>query len=205
VLPTRVGYPGGVAFTARSQPAREAVLSAARRAFATRGYDRTTVRGVAAEAGVDASMVMRYYVSKDGLFEAATAVDLALPELGAVPASERGAVLARRFVTLWDDPATGEVLTLLLRSAPTSERAADRIRDVFSGQVQAMVAGLGDPGRNGEGQPDGAVDRRAGALSSYILGTALARYVLALAPLADAGPDEVVATMAPVIQAILDR
>ncbi|MCD2195288.1 TetR family transcriptional regulator [Actinomycetospora endophytica] len=194
-----------MAFTARSQAARDAVLAAARRAFATHGFERATVRGVAADAGVDASMVIRYYTSKDGLFEAATAIDLALPELGPVVASERGAALAERFVELWDGPDTGEVLTLLLRSAPTSERAADRIRDVFSTQVRVMVERLVDPRRTGDPGLQVITDRRSAALSSYILGTALARYVLRLPPLGDARPDEVIATMGPVVQAILDR
>ena len=161
------------------------------------------MRGVAADAGVDASMVIRYFVSKEGLFEAATAVDLALPALVQVPESDRGAALARRFVVLWDDPDTGEVLTLLLRSAPTGERAADRIREVFAGQVSAMVAELVDPTGTGGADAQRIVARRAAALGSHILGTALARYVLRLPPLADATADEVVAVMTPVLDRIL--
>ena len=194
-----------MAFTARSQAARDAILTAARRAFATHGFERTTVRGVAADAGVDPSMVIRYYTNKDGLFQAATAVDLALPELGAVPSSGRGAALAARFVELWDDAGSGEVLTLLLRSAPTSERAAERIREVFSNQVRTMVEQLVDPQRTDDPRLWTVTDRRSAALSSYILGTALARYVLRLPPLGDAEADEVTATMGPVIQAILDQ
>jgi AcrR family transcriptional regulator len=183
-----------MSFTARSRPARDAVLAAARRAFAAQGYERATVRAIAADAGVDPSMVIRYYGSKDDLFRAATEVDLALPDLSRVPTADRGAVLARRFVELWDDPATGEVLTVLLRSAPTSAGATERIRDTFAGQVLAMVRHVG---------PDAGVTARAAALGSFMLGTALARYVLELPPLATASPDEVVAVMAPVVDAIL--
>jgi AcrR family transcriptional regulator len=186
-----------VAFTARSQPARDAVLAAARRAFAAHGVERATVRLIAADAGVDPSMVIRYFGSKDGLFEAATTVDLALPDLGVVPAAERGATLARRFVELWDDPATGEVLTLLLRAAPTSERAADRIRDVFAVQVLGMLQRLDGTG------DEAATRRRAGVLGSVILGTALSRYVLRLPPMATASADEVAESLAPVLQQIL--
>ncbi len=185
-----------MSFTARSQPARDAVLAAARRAFAAHGYERTTVRAIAADAGVDPSMVIRYYRSKDDLFRAATEIDLALPELSRVPAADRGAVLARRFVELWDDPTSGEVLTVLLRSAPTSAGAAERIRDTFAGQVLAMVRRAGS---------DADVTARAAALGSFMLGSALARYVLELPPLATASADEVVAIMAPVIDAILAR
>lgn len=189
-----------MSFTARSQATRDAVLAAARRAFAAHGYERTTVRAIAADAGVDPSMVIRYYRSKDDLFRAATEVDLALPDLSRVPAAERGRVLARRFVELWDDPATGEVLTVLLRSAPTSTGAAERIRDTFAGQVRVMVRALGGADA---GDPD--VPARAAALGSFMLGTALTRYVLELPPLATASADEVVAIMAPVIDAVLAR
>jgi len=183
--------------------ARDAVLAAARHAFATRGFERTTVRAVAADAGVDASMVIRYFTSKERLFEAATDVDLALPDLGRVPSAERGQALAERFVALWDDSVTGEVLTLLLRSAPTSERAAERIREVFSTQVRTVITDLADP-EHTDGGVDPRTVRRAGALSSHILGTALARYVLRLPPLADAPGEEVVAGLAPVLQHILE-
>ena len=192
-----------VPFTPRSQPARDAVLAAARHAFATRGFERTTVRAVAADAGVDASMVIRYFTSKERLFEAATDVDLALPDLGRVPSAERGRALAERFVALWDDPVTGEVLTLLLRAAPTSERAAERIREVFSTQVRTVITDLAGP-EYADGGVDPRTVRRGGALSSHILGTALARYVLRLPPLADAPGEEVVAGLAPVLQHILE-
>jgi AcrR family transcriptional regulator len=182
-----------MSFTARSQAARDAVLSAARRAFAAHGFERTTVRAIAADAGVDPSMVIRYYGSKDDLFRAATEIDLALPDLSRVPAAERGTVLARRFVELWDDPASGEVLTVLLRSAPTSAGAAERIRDTFAGQVLVMVREAGSRD----------VAARAAALGSFMLGSALSRYVLGLPPLATAAPGEVVTIMAPVIGAIL--
>ncbi len=191
-------------FTARSRASREAVLAAARHAFAAHGYEGATVRAIAADAGVDPSMVIRYYGSKDGLFRAATDIDLALPDLTQVPAGERGTVLARRFLALWDDPGTGEVLTLLLRSAPTSARAGDRIRDIFTSQVLAMVNA---PGSDDDPPAAAAGDRagRAAALGSFMLGSALARYVLALPPMADAAPAEAAAIMAPVIEAILTR
>jgi AcrR family transcriptional regulator len=38
---------------------RADILSAARRRFATEGYDETTLRAVAAEVGVDAALVIR--------------------------------------------------------------------------------------------------------------------------------------------------
>ena len=82
----------------RSAGTRRAILDAARSAFATHGYDQTTIRAVAGAAGVDASMVMRYFGSKAGLFTAAATADLLVPDLRAAPAAERGEVLVRYLV-----------------------------------------------------------------------------------------------------------
>ena len=71
----------------RSEGTRRAILGAARATFAARGYEQTTIRAVAAQAGVDASMVMRYFRSKAGLFTAAVTMDLQVPDLRSVPAS----------------------------------------------------------------------------------------------------------------------
>ncbi|MFC4950683.1 TetR family transcriptional regulator [Pseudonocardia sp. GCM10023141] len=184
-------------FTERSRASRDAVLAAARHAFAEHGYERTTVRGVASAAGLDPSMVMRYYGSKEGLFAAAVDVDLRLPDLSAIPRPQRGAALAEHFLTLWEDPPTAEVLALLLRSAATNPAAADRIRDVFTGQVVALAHTL-DPA------DETAARRRAAQLTAHMLGTALCRYVLRLPPVATPSREAAAAAMAPVVQAILD-
>jgi AcrR family transcriptional regulator len=179
-----------MAFTERSRASREAVLAAARGQFAERGYERTTVRAVATRAGVDPSMVIRYFGSKEGLFAAAVQLDLRLPTLAGVPPERRGEVLGRHFVSIWEDTGTGEVLVVLLRSATTNEAAAARVREVFAAQVLAAVAGL-DPGL-----PPAEVARRAGLMSTHVLGTALTRYVLRLPPVVALSREEVVAELA---------
>src|SRR4051794_38214336 len=68
----------------KSDKTRAAILSAARAEFHRHGYDRTSIRAVAATAQIDPSMVMRYYGSKEGLFAAAVDVDLQLPDLSGV-------------------------------------------------------------------------------------------------------------------------
>jgi DNA-binding transcriptional regulator YbjK len=84
----------------RSEGTRRAILGAARAMFAARGYELTTIRAVAARAGVDASMVMRYFQSKAGLFAAAVTTDPEVPDLRSVPASDR-----RR--SCWARPCAG--------------------------------------------------------------------------------------------------
>ena len=77
--------PGAGTGGPRSEGTRRAILDAARSTFAGRGYEQTTIRAVAAQAGVDASMVMRYFGSKAGLFTAAVTMDLDIPDLRSVP------------------------------------------------------------------------------------------------------------------------
>ncbi|KOG90248.1 TetR family transcriptional regulator, partial [Streptomyces varsoviensis] len=93
------------------------MLTAARYRFAEHGYERTTIRAVAADAGIDPAMVMRYYGSKDQLFEAALRIDLRLPELRDVPRADVPRRLVRHFLARWEGEPTDDALLLLLRCA----------------------------------------------------------------------------------------
>src|SRR3954453_22089040 len=92
----------------RAERTRAAILRAARERFAADGYEGTTIRAVAAAAGVDPSMVMRYYGSKQGLFAAAAEFDLALPDLSQVPAERLGETGGAHFLTRWGGAGAGE-------------------------------------------------------------------------------------------------
>jgi AcrR family transcriptional regulator len=53
-----------MAFTQRSKETRGAILAAARRRFATDGYERATIRAIAGDVGIDPSMVMRHFLDR---------------------------------------------------------------------------------------------------------------------------------------------
>ncbi|MBB1255687.1 TetR/AcrR family transcriptional regulator [Streptomyces alkaliterrae] len=174
----------------RSDTTRAAILEAARERFAADGYERATIRAIARDADIDPSMVMRYYGNKEGLFAAASAIDLRLPDLTALPDRDRvGAVLVEHFLDRWEDD---EVLTALLRVGVTNEAGAARMRSVFAEQLGPVVRDL---------RP-GAADapRRAALVASQILGMALTRYVLRLPPAVDMPRTDVIAWLAPTIQ-----
>jgi AcrR family transcriptional regulator len=179
----------------RSEGTRRAILEAARSAFAGRGYEQTTIRAVAADAGVDASMVMRYFGSKAGLFTAAATAHLTAPDLRQVPARRRGEVLTRTFVDRWEDVARDDELILLLRTAVTSEAVAARLQATLEQLVTGPIAALG--------QPDAA--ERAALIAAQLLGLALCRYILRMEPLASLAAGEVVAAVAPSVQRYLTR
>lgn len=179
----------------RSAGTRRAILEAARTTFATRGFEQTTIRAVAARAGVDGSMVMRYFGSKAGLFTAAATAELEAPDLRAVPARDRGEMLVRVFVDRWEDAARDDELILLLRTAVTSEAVAVQLQATMGQLVAGPIAALGS---------DDAAER-AGYISAQLLGLALCRYILRLEPLASLPAGDVVAAIAPSVQRYLTQ
>ncbi len=64
-----------------SAETKAVILAAARERFAESGFERATIRAIAADANIDPSMVMRYFGNKDQLFAAAADFDLDFPDL----------------------------------------------------------------------------------------------------------------------------
>src|SRR5919202_6211294 len=129
----------------KGERTRRAILQAAREQFHQLGYDGASIRGIAAGANIDPSMVMRYFGSKEGLFAAAVDVDLRLPDLTGCPLEDRGRRLVAHFLTRWEGDPVDDVLVLLLRSAGTNDAARERMHTVFAEQLRPRVAELGEP------------------------------------------------------------
>jgi AcrR family transcriptional regulator len=176
--------------TRRSDATRAAILAAARGRFAADGYERATIRAIAADAAIDPAMVMRYFGNKEKLFAAAADFDLQLPDLSAVPAQAVGPVLTRHFLDRWERDDT---FIALLRAGATNDAARDRMGVVFAGQVLPMVAAVA---------PDDP-ERRAALLAGQVLGLAMARYVLRLAPVVAMSAAELAAWVGPAVQGYL--
>ncbi|MEV0276498.1 TetR family transcriptional regulator [Streptomyces sp. NPDC050610] len=176
----------------RSDGTRAAILAAARYRFAEHGYERTTIRAVAADAGIDPAMVMRYYGSKDRLFDAALAIDLRLPDLRDVPRADIPGRLVRHFLARWEGEPTDDALLLLLRCAVTNERAAERVRGLLTEQVAPALGAFAD-------------ERRIGLLCSQLLGLALTRYLLRVPAVADLTADEVADLYTPAVSGLFGR
>ncbi|WP_441246420.1 TetR/AcrR family transcriptional regulator [Kitasatospora sp. McL0602] len=174
---------------------RAAILRAARDRFAAQGYERTTIRAVAGDAGIDPSMVMRYFGNKEQLFDAALAIDLRLPDLVDVRPQELAEVIVRHFLARWEGDPSDDALLVLLRSAVTNERAAERMNVIFGEQVAPVLAAALGPG---------AARRVGGLVAAQLLGLALTRYLLRLPAVAGLTADQVVATLTPAIRATLE-
>jgi AcrR family transcriptional regulator len=175
------------------------VLAAARAAFAERGFDGATIRGIAADAGVDPALVHHYFGSKDKLFLAAVDAPAdpteLLPRVLASPRDELGAAVVRMVLHVWDGPGRAAGLALV-RSAVNNEWTAKLLREfLVSTVLRRVVSTLGfDPDVRAA---------RASLVASQIIGLVMARYVLRLEPLASASPAEVVAAIGPTVQRYL--
>lgn len=181
--------------TAKSQRTRAAILKAAQDLFARQGYERTTVRDIAAGASIDPAMVIRYFGSKEGLFAAAAAFDLRLPDLSAVERSKWGTTLMQHFVEMWEGSLSTGSLVILLRASASNEEAADQTRRLFLGQVLPMLAQV---------IPPAELPVRAGLIASQILGLAFGRYVLKVPPLVMMQPPQLVALIGPTLQRYIE-
>jgi AcrR family transcriptional regulator len=175
----------------KSERTRAAILKAAQELFAELGYERTTVRDIAARAAIDPALVMRYFGSKDALFARATAIDLKLPDLTRTAPAQFGDTLIRHFLDIWEGPASNGTLTILLRTSASDEDIAAKTRNVFAGQVLPMLARVADPAE---------VATRAGLIATQLLGLALCRYVLKVPPVVAMTPERIIACFAPLLQ-----
>lgn len=176
----------------RSDATRAAILTAARERFAQDGYDRATIRSIAKDAGIDPSMVMRYFGNKEGLFAAASEFDLRLPDLASVPADRIGASLVEHFLRRWEED---ETLTALLRVGVTNQAGAERMQGIFRDQIGPVASAVCP-------RPEQA-PMRAALAASQILGMALGRYVLRFPPAVATSRADVVAWLGPTIQRYL--
>jgi AcrR family transcriptional regulator len=167
------------------------ILAAAKQRFAESGFERATIRAIAADANIDPSMVMRYFGNKDQLFAAAADFDLQIPDLSDVDHGHLGSRLVAHFLDRWE---RDEALVVLLRSSTTNGEAAQRMRKIFSSQLGPVIARL---------NPDDA-PQRAGLIATQVLGLALCRYVLRLPPVVAMSRDEVVDWLGPTVQRYLE-
>ena len=181
------------ALTAKGRRSRDAILHAAAARFEADGFERTTIRAIATDAGIDPAMVVRYFASKERLFAEATTPAIDIPRATATKGRTLGAALASHAVELWGSESPGRALRILLRASAHDTEAAARVRSIFEGQVRPFLP---------IGGQDAAL--RAGMVSSLILGFAYSRYVVQLPPLIDADNDALEHRLALALQAVLD-
>jgi AcrR family transcriptional regulator len=175
---------------------REAILAAAREAFAERGFDAASIRGIATSAGVDPALVHHYFGTKEQLFRAC--MDFPIDPAQVLPQVLDGGLdgigerLVRMFLSVWDSPA-GAAGVALLRSALSNEWTARLLREFVTTQMLRYVLPK-------LGVEPGEARLRASLVATQMAGLAMIRYVLKLEPLASAPPEVVISAIAPTLQ-----
>ncbi|WP_194893428.1 TetR/AcrR family transcriptional regulator [Catenulispora pinisilvae] len=180
-----------------SADTRGEILDAARAEFASRGYEKATVRGIARAAGVDSALVHHYFGSKDRVFLAALEfpVDPAtVLELVAGDPAGVGERLARGVVEVWEEPQTRERLLAVVRTVASNEEMAALLRGFARPRLIAPLAAR-------IGGPDAEV--RVEMAVAQIVGLTMARYVIAVEPIASLSPEKLVDLLAPALQRLL--
>jgi AcrR family transcriptional regulator len=174
---------------------RGVIVAAARRLFADAGYEKTSIRDIAAAAGVDPALLRHYFGSKAELFRATMGwpfepTQLAARITGGQP-DEIGERLTRVFVELWEQPDSRAPLLAILRGAATHEESATLVRQFIQGQLYPQLA-------KALAQPDGTL--RIDLAMAQLLGVALLRYILQVEPIASAKAEDLIARLTPVIR-----
>lgn len=177
---------------------RDGILAAARASFAELGYDRATIRGIAAKAQVDPALVLHYFGSKEQLFGAALQVPVepgeVLRRVMSRDVKDMGATIVRAFLEAWEPPESRSPLVAMVRSAMTNETAMTLVREYLGRRVFGPITQT-------LGAPD--AELRATLMGSQFIGLAMMRYIARIEPLASASVDQLVAAVGPTMQRYL--
>lgn len=178
---------------------RAEILDAARDLFAAQGYERASMRAIAARAKVDPSLIVHYFASKEGLLREALTLPIdpravLASGLADVPDEKVGEELVRVVLGVWEQPAVRSRLLSLLRTAVSHDLAMAVLRQMLQRTVVAAVARLVD---------DDSAQMRAELVATQMAGLAMARYLVQLPTVASASVDELTVAIGPSVQRYL--
>jgi len=182
-----------------NQDTKQSILDAARAVFAERGFDKASIRAIAAEAKVDPALVHHYFGTKEKLFLACmnAPIDPAelIPKALDGPRDEAGERLVRMALGVWDSPAGAAALGIF-RSALSNDWTARLLREFVVTQIlrRAVAEIVLDPAE---------AQMRAALMATQMAGLLTARYVLKVEPVASAPAETLVAAMGPNVQRFL--
>lgn len=177
---------------------RDAVLQAAKRQFALRGYDKTTLRAIADDARVDPAMILYLFGSKAALFRESMKLvlpaDLLTTEI-AEKGDDLGCRVVRAYLGIWEQPDTAASMASMVQSATSNSDANDAFRGFLHDYLLTAVSGAlggGDEAR-----------LRAMLAATNLVGTAMLRYIMRVPPLSSLGVDEVAGLVGPAVHRFL--
>ncbi|TWS20624.1 TetR/AcrR family transcriptional regulator [Tsukamurella asaccharolytica] len=183
---------------AGTSTAKADILDAARELFAELGYDRATIRAIAARAGVDVALVSYYYGNKKGLFRGVMSMPVDPEEIIIAaldgPREGVGERLVRAALSVWEGPETSEAFRALLRAAVDADEGASRTFGEFVSS--AMIPTLT--------KHAGVTKETARVVASTMFGLSFMRYLVGAPLFLEPTPEELVATYGAAIQRVVD-
>ena len=188
----RRGRPAG------SSNTRQRILTSARELFARNGISNTSIRAVAAAAGVDSALVHHYFGTKEQLFAAAVQIPIdpmdVIGPLREVPVEELGYKLPLMLLPLWDSEIGASFIATLRSILAGAEVNLFRtfIQDIIAVEVGTRVD-----------NPPGSGIVRIQFVASQLVGVIMARYILKLEPFASLPAQQIADTIAPNLQRYL--
>jgi AcrR family transcriptional regulator len=173
------------------------ILTVARRHFTARGYDGTTIRGIATDAGVDPALVHHYFGAKNDLFVAALNIPVNPAALISRVLAEGTDGLGERVVLTmlqaWD-AADVNPLLMMLRSVSSGGHTLELIREfVIANVLRPLMAVLDSADK----------ELRVTLAATQLVGLLMARYVISVEPLASTPPAELARIVGPNVQRYL--
>lgn len=188
----RPGRPPGPSDT------RERILSNARELFARNGIDKTSIRAIAAAAGVDPALVHHYFGTKTQLFAAAIHIPIdpmqVIGPLRQVPVEEIGHTLPRLLLPLWESESGKSFIATLRSIIAGNDTSLFRffLQEVIAKEVGSRVD-----------NPPGSGLVRVQFVASQLVGVVMARYILELEPFKSLPVEQIAETIGPNLQRYL--
>ena len=196
---TEAGIPRRRGRRPSGEDTRGAILTAARGEFAARGYDGTTLRGIARQAGVDARLVHHYFDGKADLFAQSVVLTRVNPAVMVDrvlqgPLETLGERLVRTFLAVWDDADNQERLVALVRAVHTNDEVAALMREFVAREITGRVT---------RRTQVADAPLRGALAAAQLIGLATTRYVVRMPAMVEASHDDLAAWLGPVLQGYL--
>lgn len=177
---------------------RQAILESAQQLFAQMGYEAASIRTIATSAGVDPALIRHFFGDKATLFAATVAEHKVIPERlqSAFEGDPQhlGFRVVDVYLRLWEEEETRNMMMALVRSAATSEKAADMLKTVLGSRMRGVP-------QVHDGDSDQS--QRIVLAASHMLGIGFTRYILKLPEVSTRTHEEIVSEVGPAIQRYL--
>ena len=165
------------------------ILTAARAMFAERGFERTTIRAVAAAAEVDPALIMQYFGSKQELFT--SSIRIAPADVAADgPAELTELLLSSLGMKLGGLP---DAALAMLRSMLTHPDAAVTARATIDKHIEQLSATIPSPD----------AQLRAALAVTTTLGISIGHHLLDISALREASPEQIADTLRPYLAGLI--